>query len=190
MSLREHSPSFYVLDAAERAQQLLYAVAGPHLGAKAIAFATGSKSEAYEQLVFVPRKTIRHASLPSVVIAPPASDNGLPARNWDNAVIIAADKEEIDFLKHRYGEVKEAVSYVSEGAKRVGTRAVEGALFAEIDENHVGLAMRQGNDETDFSIGVWSVSDYSYYGAGHLRTVAANVPTVALPETYPCLRLG
>jgi len=173
-----------VLDLAERFQR---AVGHTELGSKVVRAFTGSTSIAYRQLDWFSAGVTSETR--GVVVAPGDPPAGRLARNWNTAVIMACELEEIKEYEQE-PDAKEAVAYISEDVVHVGTRPIDHYMFKQIEPGKAAMAMRVGRAPLQAMMGVYVPGERHFIGAGSTEVID-RVPVLHdLTINYPGVLLG
>lgn len=185
----EASFSDRILYAAEAAQYVLHR---NQLGRALVRKCTGSNSEAYEQLLWLPPWKMCAANIKTVVpvLGDPRARKA--ASGWERIAVIAAKEAALDVLK-RDPHSQEAVAYRSQKAWHVGVSAVQGAtVFEPISKGRLAIGMRQGPGDAEFALGTYSYKsgNFTSVGVGALELVEASVPQRHMPHQYPGVKIG
>lgn len=188
--MSKHSLGYRVLDAGEWVQHAIYkSPIGPERGARLLAPFVGANSDAYHQLLWVPRSTIQQVLLrKTVTVEPqPAAPPALRPKQWQTTTILSVSDEELYDMRRLHPQAQEAVGYITEGALRVGTLAVKAAIFHNINPR-LGLsavAVREGDAACEYSLGLYDPAARVYYGAQFVRREYQHVRQADLTADHP-----
>lgn len=173
-----------VLDLSERFQR---AVGHTVLGGNVIRAFTGSSSMAYRQLDWYSANVT--SEVRGVVVAPGDPKAGRLARNWNTAVVMACELEEIREYK-QYTGAKEAVAYDSEGVVHVGTMPTDHYMFKQIAPSRAAMAMRVGRETFRAMMGLYLPEEQHFIGFRSTKIIDRVPVQQDLSINYPGVLLG
>lgn len=186
---KEAAFSDRVLFVAESAQYVLHR---SRIGRALVRQFTGSESEHYEQLLWLPPWKIYETNIKTVVpvLGDPRAEKS--ATGWERIAVIAAKKVSLDGLKlDPYAQ--EAIAYRSQKAWHIGVSAVRGAAILEpISRGRLAIGMRQGPGDVEFALGTYSYKsgNFTSVETGALELVEASVPQRHMPHEHPGVKIG
>lgn len=188
---RRKKPSFS--DGALYAAEAFQSVAKHfRLGRTVVSAVSGSRSPAYEQLIWLPPWKINYANVAHTVRVSGNRSAGRMARNWGQATVLAAPRLELRRLQNLYPESSEAVAYRSAKAWHVGVSAVKNSVLSAVEDDLMAVAVRIGTGDAEFSVGRYD-PHRKHYISVERGLIELNgglpVPVESLPSMHPGVKL-
>jgi hypothetical protein len=182
-----------LLIAGERAQHM---VGHTRLGSSIIrAYFTGSESPSYRQLDW--QSWGITAQIHGLAEAGGDPKAGRFAKDWPNATVIGASRQDFSNLERDAGDVssRQAIAYIVDGAPHVGTLPPDSdeLLFRELgtDTTKLAVATRLGRNAVTISLGLWLEASREFRGVEQPEIVVPSVAVAQLPQSdFSNLRLA